>query len=128
MATNDALDASALRALLSEKQGATHVRAALNASVISAVNYSEVVAKLADRGGNPAAVSAGLAALHLGVVAFDQSQAAQAGALITGSRAAGLVFGDRSCLALATSRSLIALTADRSWTTLRPSVQIECIR
>lgn len=130
MALKYALDASALLCLFNQEEGQDRVRAALGEAVISAVNYSEVVAKLVERGGAITAVSRALEHLHLTVVEFDRALAVQAGALRRDTREMGLSFGDRSCLALAKSRGLIALTADQAWARLdhNVGVTIELLR
>ena len=122
------LDASALLALLGAETGWERVAEALPESVISAVNLSEVVAKLADRGIPVGEVRRLLAGLGLAVAAFDSDAAFQAGELrrIEGGR--HLSLGDRACLALARSRSAVALTADRDWADLDAGVAIELIR
>lgn len=124
MAVSYALDASALLCLLNQETGQDRVRAALTESVISAVNYSEVIAKLVERGGAVAAVSRALDHLHLAVVEFDRAQAVEAGALRQATRQAGLSFGDRACLALAKFRGLVALTADQAWAQLDDTVGV----
>lgn len=128
MAVRYVLDASALLCLFNQEVGQERVRAAMTESVVSAVNYSEVVAKLVERGGAAAAIRRALDHLHLTVIDFDREQAVQAGGLRQATREAGLSFGDRACLALAMSRGLIALTADRPWTTLDLDAEIECVR
>ncbi len=129
MALIYALDASALLCLFNQEPGQDRVRAALASAVMSAVNYAEVIAKLADRGGDVALVGRALEQLHIAVVDFDRVQAVQAGALRQATRQAGLSFGDRACLALAKSRGLIALTADRAWAALEvPELSVELIR
>lgn len=130
MAERYALDASALLCLINQEEGQERVRAALAESVISAVNYSEVIAKLVERGGAVAAVSRALEHLHLAVVDFDRASAVEAGALRQTTRAAGLSFGDRACLALAKTRGLTALTADQAWACLDDvvGVTIELLR
>lgn len=130
MAVSYALDASALLCLFNQEVGQDRVRAALGDAVISAVNYSEVVAKLVERGGAVAAVSRALEHLHLTVVEFDRAQAVEGGALRQATRQAGLSFGDRACLALAKSRSLVALTADQAWAHLDDiiGVKVELVR
>ncbi|MGN7126749.1 type II toxin-antitoxin system VapC family toxin [Methylorubrum thiocyanatum] len=124
MATNYVLDASALLCLFNQEEGQERVRAALSDSVISAVNYSEVIAKLVERGGAVAAVSRALDHLHLAMVDFDRVQAVEAGALRQATRQAGLSFGDRACLALAKTRGLVALTADQAWAQLDDAVGV----
>ena len=126
------LDASALLALLNGETGAERVAAALRAgSFMSAVNYSEVVAKL-DEAGMPAAeIRAALEPLELNVVSFDRGLAYRAGGLRSATRTLGLSLGDRACLALAQFDALPALTAERSWAKLDTaalSVAVEVIR
>lgn len=123
-----ALDASALLCLLNDEAGADRVIAALDDALISTVNYSEVVAKIVDRGGTPELISAMLDPLHLRLVDFDHAQAVRAGELRRATRGAGLSLGDRACLALAASRGLKVLTADRAWSGLGIGLTIECIR
>ncbi len=130
MALRYVLDASALLCLFNQEEGQERVRAALGEAVISAVNYSEVVAKLVERGGAVAAISRALEHLHLTVVEFDRAQAVEGGALRQATRQAGLSFGDRACLALAKSRGLTALTADQAWAQLDDAVgvMVELVR
>ncbi len=124
MAVKYALDASALLCLLNQEEGQDRVRAALAEAVISAVNYSEVVAKLVERGGAVAAISRALEHLHLTVVEFDRLQAVEGGALRQATRQAGLSFGDRACLALAKLKGLTALTTDQAWAKMDESVGV----
>lgn len=130
MAITYVLDASALLCLFNQEAGQERVRAALTEAVISAVNYSEVVAKLVERGGGIATISRAMEHLHISVVDFDRAQAVEAGALRQATRQAGLSFGDRACLALAKSRGLVALTADQAWSHLGDpiGVKIELVR
>ncbi|WP_062212850.1 type II toxin-antitoxin system VapC family toxin [Aureimonas sp. AU12] len=128
MAQRYVLDASALLCLLNEEDGAEHVEASLDGSVISAVNFSEVVAKIVERGGTRDLAAAMLDPLHMQIVNFDQSQALCAGELRQVTRTAGLSFGDRACLALAVARDMPALTTDRAWAALELDLQIELLR
>ena len=126
------LDASALLALLNGEAGAERVAAAVRVgSVMSAVNYSEVVAKL-DEAGMPAEeIRGALEPLELDVVAFDRGQAYHAGGLRSVTRKLGLSLGDRACLALAQLDGLPALTAERSWSKVAAAgvgVEVEAIR
>lgn len=122
------LDASALLCLLNDEVGAEKVEAVLDAAVISAVNCSEVVAKIVERGGTAGLATAMLDPLHLDIVVFDRLQAVRAGELRAVTRAAGLSFGDRACLALADLHHFAVMTADRAWGTLNLSMRIELIR
>lgn len=122
------LDASALLAALFAEPGAEAVDTVLADSVISAVNFSEVVAKLIERGVPNEEASASLAELDLTVVPFDQRQAEIAGRLRGATRAAGLSLGDRSCLALAVSLSARAVTTDRAWAGIEVGIAVDVLR
>ncbi len=129
MAARYVLDASALMSLIMGETGAERVEAVLGEAAISAVNYSEVVAKIVERGGTIEVVVAILDPLYLDIVDFDRPQAIEAGRLRSKTKGAGLSFGDRACLALAATRDLTALTADRAWATLKlPNLRIEMLR
>jgi PIN domain nuclease of toxin-antitoxin system len=112
------LDASALLALLLGEPGAEAVVDLLPAAVIGAVNLSEVVAKLQDRGVPDAEIERDLAELDLPVIPFDEGQAMAAGKLRARTRSLGLSLGDRACLTLAMARGAAAVTTDRAWGSL----------
>ncbi len=112
------LDASALLALLHDEPGAEAVARVLSRCVISAVNLSEVVAKLTDHGMPLADIRTVLNGLPLDVRPFDQEAAYASGSLRGVTRGNGLSFGDRTCLALANQLSVEAITADRAWARL----------
>lgn len=122
------LDASALLALVNQERGADRVASALQTAVISAVNYSESVTKLCERGIPKDDVLAQLGDLKLKIIPFDASQAEVAGALRLETRHLGLSFGDRACLALANVREAIVLTGERAWSNLDIGLRIELIR
>jgi ribonuclease VapC len=122
------LDASALLCLLHDEKGAGRVAEALPLAVISAVNLSEAIAKLADVGLSAKRISAAIEALQVAIVPFDNEQALIAGLLRPKTRHAGLSFGDRACLALGQARSATVLTCDRAWSGLGLSVLVEQLR
>lgn len=128
MAARFALDASALLCLLNDEPGADRVAAVLADSMISTVNYSEVVAKIVERGGSSELIAAMLDPLHLQLVDFDLAQATQAGFLRDATRPMGLSLGDRACLALAATKRLTALTSDHAWKQLESDIPIELLR
>ena len=119
------LDASAVLALLFAEPGEDRVRAVLDRSVMSAVNWHEVIAKLIDRGVTDDEIADIAANLPVEIVVVDQ-KAAEAGARLRAStRAGGLSLGDRSCLALAQSLRAVAYTTDRSWAVIADAVRLE---
>lgn len=122
------LDASALMAVLREEPGAATVEAVLDHAAISAVNLSEVQAKLVERGTTAEIAWSSLIDLDLEVIDFDLSQAKVTGDLRSLTRAQGLSLGDRACLALAQVLGLPAMTADRAWAGLAVGIEIRTVR
>ncbi len=99
----------------------------LTGAVMSAVNLSEVVAKLSDFGMAEAEVREIIEPLGVEVVAFDEAAAFVAGLLRRESRRAGLSLGDRACLALGRARRLPVLTADIAWSTIDFGSDVEIV-
>lgn len=122
------IDASALLALLNAEPGADVVIEALPGGVISAVNLSEVIAKLCSAGLPKEAVDKVLGPLDLQVEPFDEQQAYEAGLLRPATVNAGLSLGDRACLSLARKLGVEALTADKAWAELSIGTVIRIIR
>lgn len=109
------LDASALLAAMLGERGADVIATHFSDACISAVNLSEVVAKLSERGVPDDAIRESLADLGLDVRDFDTAQALRAGALRNATKTKGLSLGDRACLALAGELGATALTTDAAW-------------
>jgi ribonuclease VapC len=125
------LDASALLALFNDEPGAQAVLDALAGDcLLSAVNQTEVLTKLLDKGLSKAEAVSVMEAVDIDVVAFDESQSLDAAWLRFETRTVGLSLGDRACLALARSREAAALTADRPWSQVADAVgvTVRCIR
>ena len=122
------LDASALLALLNGEPGNKVVAENLPGAVISAVNLSEVVAKLVEAGMPDDVVRSALEDLGIEFRAFDSEAAYLTGALRAQTRKLGLSLGDRACVALGFQLSLPVLTADRNWKELDVGVEIRTIR
>jgi len=122
------LDASALLAALFEEAGSDAVETVLPGARMSAVNLSEVVAKLSDHGFANDDILRDLAELDLVVCDLDRQQAEMTGLLRRSTKVAGLSLGDRACLALAASLGAIAVTADRTWANLSLDVEIRVVR
>jgi PIN domain nuclease of toxin-antitoxin system len=124
---NAVLDASAILALLNGEMGAETVMAVLGDSIVSAVNYAEVVSKLIERGGTLAQARTALEIIDLAVSDFDVALAERVATLRAETRHLGLSLADRACLALAERENAPAFTADRSWQAVA-SVEVVSIR
>jgi len=129
MAARSALDASAILALVHQEPGSERVTEALAlGAAMSAVNFSEVVAKLAEAGMTHREIHEVLDSLQIEVVPFDTVSAYEAGLLRPATRHLGLSLGDRACLALARLLGVPALTTDRAWSDLPLGVPVQVIR
>lgn len=112
------LDASAILAYLEDENGKDVVAPALYTGIISAVNITEVVTKLLDRGLTQKEAEdeiSGLLSLGCKVSAFGHDLAILAGQLRPMTKSLGLSLGDRACLALGWQLGLPILTADKQW-------------
>jgi ribonuclease VapC len=121
------LDASALLVLLFRETGADVVEAALDGGVMSTVNWSEVLQKLAQRGVETSVVEP-IQALGLGIEPFTIADAARAAELLVAGRTIGLSLGDRACLALGHRLGCEVITADSAWTAVDAGVAVRQVR
>ena len=121
-------DASALLLVLNEEPGWEALAADIGDAVVSSVNLSEVVAKLADAGMPEDVLRESLAALPVEVVVFGEDDAYTAGMLRPATRSRGLSLGGRACLGLALAAGLPAVTADRTWQQLDLGIKIRSHR
>lgn len=121
------LDASALLAAFFDEPGADVVAERMSGALMSAVNLSEVVAKLIDRGASPDQIAEIMGQLDIDIVPHDGPQAMAAGFLRRETRSSGLSLGDRACLALAIDRRAVALTGDRAWLALVEPLEVEVL-
>lgn len=124
------LDASAALALLRTEPGHETVADLLPGSMISALNYSEVVQKLTHLGSTTAEDdAAALIALGATVALFGPTEAVGAARLWPATHKAGLSLADRACLALAADLpDGVAVTADKVWARLKLDVEVRLIR
>jgi ribonuclease VapC len=123
------LDASALLVLLKGETGGDKVIAALKeGAAISAINFSEVIAKLNESGMPKEAIHEALDSLELDIIKFDTQNAYEAGLLRSATKRLGLSLGDCACLALAQQLNLPAVTTDRVWEGVVQDVVVQVIR
>ncbi len=123
------LDASAVLAFMSNEPGAARVREVIQAGEadITAVNISEVAAKLVARGMSSADAELQCRSMGLDIIAVDAGIAFAAAALIPFTQPLGLSLGDRICLATARQDAAIAVTADKAWAKIT-GIIVEVIR
>ncbi|AMV22633.1 hypothetical protein VT03_32355 [Planctomyces sp. SH-PL14] len=98
----------------------------LYAATVSAINYSEVLKKVIERGGDIVLMSQFLDRQQLNIVPFDRERAIAAASILPHTKAHGLSFADRACLAAGKEFGLTVYTAEKrmSETTLDVSVQL----
>ena len=110
------LDASAVLAVLNGEPGEKKVIPLLAESAISAVNLTEVGAKLLEAGMEEASAQIAVSVLGIGeIVDFTEDSAWEAAQLRPLTKQYGLSLGDRACLALAHKLNVPAVTADKEW-------------
>jgi PIN domain nuclease of toxin-antitoxin system len=129
------LDASALLAHLLAEPGGDVVRDTLaeHAAVMSAVNWAEVLSRLASAGADPHEVAQRLASEAglgdvLTVISLEGGDGPAIARLRAATRHLGLSLADRACLALAQRLELPVLTTDRAWAQLQIDVEIRLAR
>jgi ribonuclease VapC len=122
------LDTSAVLALCFGERGAKKTVERGKDGLMSAVNYSEAIAKATDYGMPIETVKLALASLKLTMVAFDEEHAVVAASFRPPTRKLNVSFADRACLSAAAVAGLPVLTGDRKWENLQCSVEIILIR
>jgi ribonuclease VapC len=126
--TSVVLDASALLAVLLGEPGAETVIARRHGAVMSAVNYSEVVARTTELCGSLEEAKRRVDRQEIAVIPLDQTMAAVAAALRAATRDFGVSLADRCCLALALTKNVPVLTGDRKWREFDVGVAVELFR
>lgn len=122
------LDASALLAYLQDEPGCEVIDAVLAESVMSSVNWAEVIQKSVAAQVDLNGMLDELQVLGLKIEPFTIENAELAGRLWKQTRLAGLSLGDRACLSLGMCLRVPVLTGDRVWATLDLSVDVRVIR
>jgi ribonuclease VapC len=109
------LDSTALIALVSQEPGHERVTEILERATISAVNLTETIQKLVQRGSPRGVVERLLRNMQLTVTDWSESMAYRSAEFAMLGRSHGLSLGDRACLTLAKQLNATAVTADRAW-------------
>lgn len=122
------LDASALLAYLKDEPGSDAVELVLAESVISSVNWAEVVQKSIAMGVVVDGMLDDLQSLGLAVESFCLEDGEVAGRLWEQTRLRGLSLGERACLSLGIRLGVPVLTGDRVWLDLSLDLNIRVIR
>jgi PIN domain nuclease of toxin-antitoxin system len=120
-------DASAVLAIMHDDRGADIAASYLSGSMLSAVNYAEVIGKLVKHGMPVDSAALGITRLIREVVPFTQEQGKVAGELLKETQSLGLSLGDRACLALGQLMEYPVLTAEQSWSKVK-GVKVQLIR
>lgn len=122
------VDSSAVLALLQNEAGSATVSQLIYGALLSAVNLTEVHAKLIQNG-LPVSLSwQRIVSLQCDVSFFTDEQARIAAELIQVTKPLGLSLGDRACLALAIQRKAAVYTTDSAWKNLNLGIEINVIR
>ncbi len=122
------LDASAMLAYLQDEPGSEAVEVVLAESVISSVNWAEVVQKSIAAGVTVDGMRVDLEALGLEIYPFAPEEAEVTGRLWQQTRQYGLSLGDRACLSLGLKLGIPVLTTDRAWANLGLTLDVRVIR
>ena len=120
------LDASAVLAWPQQEPGGAEVKDMLDGGVVTAANWSEVLQKVRQHGGDPDEV--GLLLRSLGLEMADVIRADGEHAALLWDRANPLSLPDRLCLAVAHRLRLPALTAESRWMESDSGIDIQLIR
>lgn len=122
------LDSTALIALVSSEPGCENVAAILDGSTISAVNLTETIHKLVQRGSAPQIVERLLGELQLNVTEWTETLSYRSAEFAMFGRSHGLSLGDRACLTLAKQLRATAVTSDHAWRPVSKTVSVQFFR
>lgn len=116
-------DSSVMIAYLKQEKGWQIAEKYLENSVISAVNFAEVVAKFNEEGKDTKPLSG-----EYNIYNYNEELAMISGNLRSKTKDIGLSLGDRACLALGIKLDKPVVTADKVWLKLKIGTKIICIR
>lgn len=122
------LDASALLAFLHGEPGGEKVVSVLEGARVSAVNWSEVLQKSAQRKVDIEGMQEEFTEVGVVFADFTARQAEMAARLWQRTRRHGLSLADRACLALGLDCEVPVFTADKTWAKLDQGLEIQVVR
>ena len=122
------VDASALLAAIHNEQGGEYVQQNIDRCVISSVNWSEVLQKLAKSESQIDKIDISLNALGLSIVEFTKDDAHLCASLWSSCKSLGLSLADKACLAAGQRLQTKVITADRVWKKLEFNSRVHLIR
>ena len=122
------LDASALLAYLKDEPRSDQLDSVVGESVMSSVNWAEVIQKSILVGVQVDGLLRDLQALGLRIEPFTVEDGEMTGRLWEQTRQAGLSLGDRACLSLGLRLGVPVLTCDQAWASLNLLVNVQLIR
>ena len=126
--TDVIVDASAILAAIKDEPGGRRVDRDARGARISAINYSEIVGWLAERGASVQEIETLIGVFDLSIEAFDDPRAMAAGLLAVKTKRRNISLADRACLALAIELGMPVLTGDRAWRDLDIGVEVQLFR
>lgn len=121
-------DASSLLAVAFREPGGEVARFALRGSLVSSVNWSEVIQKVQAQGKDTRQLAQLYIGLGVTIVPFGGLDAERTASLYGETRAFGLSLGDRACLALGLETGREVYTADTRWTEIPLEIKVTAIR
>ncbi len=122
------LDTSAVLAVIFEERGSEIVwQMVTRELVVSAVNYTEALLKMEQRGADMRQLTSFLLVTGLRVVPYDKLSAERAAATLRQSNIT-ISLADRACLGTAMTLNCSVLTADKVWKDLGLALDIKLIR
>lgn len=122
------IDASALLAAIHNEKGGDYVQQSIQQCVISSINWSEVLQKLARSGADVDQIEPSLKALGLSIVDYNEEDAHITASLWSITKDSGLSLADRACIATGIRLKATVITADKVWAKLKLDIPIQLIR
>ena len=122
------LDATVIVDVVLSEPGSITAAEKMANGIVSTVNLSEAIQKIAERVESLERAVWAVRALPIERVPFDEELAVVAASLRAPTKRKGISFADRACLALALTRNHPALTSDSGWVGLDVGVEIESFR